>query len=27
MKVDLGLRRDLRPQVAQAFERDAVRAF
>jgi len=26
-KVDLGLRRDLRPHVAQAFERDAVRAF
>jgi predicted nucleotidyltransferase len=26
-KVDLGLRRDLRPHVAQAFERDAVRVF
>ena len=26
-KVDLGLRRDLRPHVAPAFERDAVRAF
>ncbi len=26
-KVDLGLRRDLRSHVAQAFERDAVRAF
>jgi predicted nucleotidyltransferase len=26
-KVDLGLRRDLRPHVAQAFEREAVRAF
>jgi predicted nucleotidyltransferase len=26
-KVDLGLRRDLRPRVAQVFERDAVRAF
>jgi predicted nucleotidyltransferase len=26
-KIDLGLLRDLRPHVAQAFERDAVRAF
>ena len=26
-KVDLGLRRDLRPHVASAFERDAVRVF
>jgi predicted nucleotidyltransferase len=26
-KVDLGLRRDLRPHVAPAFERDAVRVF
>jgi len=26
-KVDLGLRRDLRPHVAQAFEHDAVRVF
>jgi uncharacterized protein len=26
-KVDIGLRRDLRPHVAQAFERDAVRVF
>ncbi len=26
-KVDLGLRRDLRPHVAEAFERDAVRVF
>lgn len=26
-KVDLGLRRDLRPHVAQAFQRDAVQAF
>jgi predicted nucleotidyltransferase len=26
-KVDLGLCRDLRPHVAQAFERDAVRVF
>lgn len=26
-KVDIGLRRDLRPHVMQAFERDAVRVF
>jgi predicted nucleotidyltransferase len=26
-KVDIGLRRDLRPHVTQAFERDAVRVF
>jgi predicted nucleotidyltransferase len=26
-KVDIGLRRDLRPHVVQAFERDAVRVF
>lgn len=26
-KVDLGLRRDLRPHVTEAFERDAVRVF
>ena len=26
-KADVGLRRDLRPHVAQAFERDAVRVF
>jgi predicted nucleotidyltransferase len=26
-KVDLGLRRDLRPHVAESFERDAVRVF
>jgi uncharacterized protein len=26
-KVDIGLRRDFRPRVAQAFERDAVRVF
>lgn len=27
IKVDLGVRRDLRPHVVEAFERDAVRAF